>query len=200
MFQHVPLSIGRKRVFDSVFPPAPLSANSPSPDATPNIGPSQPAGESSGGIRPAPRQQRVDSAQSSLDHEAIPEQITWDRSWHTAIAFLTIPDKGFNLRGEDEEGYNDDGLEDDQLLKRWARERPSTAIRDSLFYVGADASRGREKRASLKDCDLKRWYLNETRRHFLLNFRDSLIKVHFPFLSFHFPGNTTYSTWETDAT
>lgn len=107
----------------------------------------------------------------------MPEQITWDRSWHTAIAFLAIPDRGFYLEVTKRGYYIDDELDDSQLLKRWRRDRPSTAIRESLFYIGADVSRGREQRANMKDCDIKQWYLDETRRHFLLNFRDQLIKV-----------------------
>ncbi|KAF3480368.1 anaphase-promoting complex subunit 2 [Arthroderma uncinatum] len=169
MFQHVPSTIGHKRVFDSVFPPSLLSGISPTPDVTPVLG-FTPPGEPFGGIQTSIKANKP--APSS--EEPVPEQVTWDRAWHTATAFLTIPDKGFNVNSD---GNSDDKIGDRTLLKRWARDPPSTAIRDSLFYVGADASGGKGSRKGMKECDLKLWYMSETRRHFLTNFKDTLVKI-----------------------
>jgi anaphase-promoting complex subunit 2 len=110
------------------------------------------------------------------------EQITWDRAWHTATTYLSIPDRGFNL-GWDGGEANDDELDEETLIKRWAKEPPSQFVSDNIFYVGADASPGRERRTGLRECDLQEWYMSETRRHFLSNFRDTLVKVCLPRLS-----------------
>ncbi|KAK2865297.1 hypothetical protein FQN49_003713 [Arthroderma sp. PD_2] len=169
MFQHVPSSIGHKRVFDSVFPPTSLSGISPTPDATPVLGFTSP-GEPFGGIQTSIKANK----RPPSSEEPVPEQVNWDRAWHSATSFLAIPDKGFNINdGHD----SDDNVGDRTLLKRWTRDQPSTTIRDSLFYVGADASRGKELRKGMKECDLKLWYMSETRRHFLFNFKDSLVWI-----------------------
>ncbi|EFW22010.1 hypothetical protein D8B26_002105 [Coccidioides posadasii str. Silveira] len=162
MFPNVPISIGRKRVFDSVFPPAPLSAVSPTPDITSALGYTQ-----SSSLQKRPSTPRSDP-------DTIPEQVTWDRAWHTATAFLSIPDEKLSFSTK---GRNDDDLDDKDLIKRWSREqRPSQSILDALFYVISDSSVGKKLRAGLKEYDLQAWYANEVRRHFLTNFRDTLIK------------------------
>ncbi|OAL62164.1 anaphase-promoting complex subunit ApcB [Trichophyton rubrum] len=167
MFQHVPSSIGQKRVFDSVFPPSLLSGISS--DVTRVLG-YAPPGALFGSTQLSSDLENA----SSTSEEPEPEQVTWDRSWHTATAFLAIPDKRFNISNN---GNCDDHIGDRVLLKRWARDPPTTKTRDSLYYVGADASQGKDLRKELKECDLKLWYINETRRHFLTNFKDSLIHI-----------------------
>ncbi|EGD95368.1 anaphase-promoting complex subunit ApcB [Trichophyton tonsurans CBS 112818] len=169
MFQHVPSAIGQKRVFDSVFPPSLLSGISPAPDVTRFPG-YTPPGPLFGSIQLSSDSENA----SSTSEEPEPEQVTWDRSWHTATTFLAIPDKRFNISND---GNCDDHIGDRVLLKRWAQEPPTTKTRDSLYYVGADASQGKELRKDLKECDLKLWYINETRRHFLTNFKGSLIHI-----------------------
>lgn len=169
MHQNVPLSIGRKRVFDSVFPPAPLSDISPTPVATPLLGFSG-VGESFGGHHDS----RNPYQPSSSDSENVPEQVTWDRAWHNATAFLSLPDESFRP-GQDI--GNDDELDEERLLKQWTREPPSREILESVFYVEDPSSRGKVLRAGSKGQDLKEWYINETRRHFLTNFRDPLVNV-----------------------
>ncbi|EFQ99046.1 anaphase-promoting complex subunit 2 [Nannizzia gypsea CBS 118893] len=169
MFQRIPSSIGHKRVFDSVFPPSLLSGISSAPDATPILG-FTPPGVPSGSIQTS---SNLEDA-PAVSEEPEPEQVTWDRSWHIATAFLAIPDKRFKISND---GNCDDHIGDRVLLKRWARDPPSTKTRDSLYYVGADASQGRELRRDTKECDLKTWYISETRRHFLKNFKGSLIQI-----------------------
>ncbi|KAK2807290.1 hypothetical protein FQN50_005444 [Emmonsiellopsis sp. PD_5] len=164
MLQATPLSVGRKRVFDSIFPPAPLSNISPTPISSP-VQSFSGVGEPSGSTQQSPHR--------AWDQEIVPEQVTWDRAWHTATAFLSIPNGRFRINGVND---NDDARDDETLLRRWAKNPPSQAVSESLFYVGADTSPGRQLRDGLKENDLKEWYMSETRRHFLFNFRDFLVK------------------------
>ncbi|KAM5474301.1 hypothetical protein MauCBS54593_001875 [Microsporum audouinii] len=170
MFQHVPSSIGHKRVFDSVFPPSLLSGVSPTSDVTPVLG-FTPPGEPLGGVQTPTKAKK---APAPSEEEPVPEQVTWNRAWHIATAYLSIPDKRFNINND---GNCDDNIGDRVLLKRWARDPPSTKVRDALFYVGADASQAKQSRRDVKECDLKLWYINETRRHFLANFKKSFIQI-----------------------
>ncbi|PGH18973.1 hypothetical protein AJ79_00006 [Helicocarpus griseus UAMH5409] len=164
MLQSTPLSIGRKRVFDSVFPPAPLSSISPTPVSSP-VQSFARAAESFG--------QQPQKPPRPHEPETVPEQVTWDRAWHTATAFLSIPNEGFRHNGD---GDNDETRDEETLLRRWARTPPSQVVSDSLFYVGADSSSGKALRRGSKEDDLKEWYMSEMRRHFLANFRDSLVQ------------------------
>ncbi|QSS61384.1 anaphase-promoting complex subunit [Histoplasma capsulatum] len=157
MFQNNPLSISRKRVFDSVFLSAPLSSISPTPISSPVQSLTR-----AGGTFSSDRNQR--------EPENVPEQVTWDRAWHAATTFLSIPDEGFR-NNDDDDGIRDE----DTLLKRWAKGPPSQLVSESLFYVGADSSPGKALRQGSKENDVKEWYLSEMRRHFLTNFRTFLV-------------------------
>ncbi|KGQ02025.1 hypothetical protein PAAG_11201 [Paracoccidioides lutzii Pb01] len=160
-----PQSIGHKRVFDSVFPPAPLSNVSPTPASSPVQRFTQVESFSSS-------QQQAKTPLRSIEPENVPEQVTWDRSWHTTTTFLSIPNEGFiNDEYEDNDERNEEAL-----LRRWAKDRPSQEISDSLFYVWADSSPGKALREGSKDDDLGEWYKGEMRRHFLANFRDFLVQ------------------------
>ncbi|EQL38048.1 anaphase-promoting complex subunit 2 [Blastomyces dermatitidis ATCC 26199] len=164
MFQNIPLSISRKRVFDSVFPPAPLSNISPTPVSSPVQGFTRPGETFDIGYK--------QGARRSSEPEYVPEQVTWDRAWHTATSFLSIPDEGFRNNGA---GDDDETRDEETLLRRWAKGPPSQLVSDSLFYVGADSSPGRALRQASEEEDVKEWYLTEMRRHFLTNFRDFLV-------------------------
>ncbi|OAX82748.1 hypothetical protein ACJ72_02902 [Emergomyces africanus] len=165
MFPNTPLSISRKRVFDSVFPPAPLSSISPTPVSSPAHSFTG-AGESVGSGHNQP------SAPRPSEPENVPEQVTWDRAWHTATTFLSIPNEGFRNNGN---GDNDETCDAETLLRRWAKGPPPQVVSDSLYYVGADSSPGKALRQGSKESDVKKWYMSEMRRHFLTNFRDFLV-------------------------
>lgn len=176
--RHVPLSRSRKRVFDSVFAPAPLENISPTPVATPVLGSNAATGQSFGGFG---------GGGGGSAEEPVPEQVTWDRAWHTATSFLFLPIAGhkdvdeilgdFNV--EDVYGSGPDGGEREHaLLEGWARQSPpSQEVYDALFYVVSASSRGQMLRAKSKGHGLKEWYMNETRRHFLACFAPVLFKV-----------------------
>lgn len=156
MVPNVPLAIGRKRVFDAVFPPTLLIKVNDTlhsvADATPSL-----------------------AKPFTFNSDIASEQATWDRSWDTATAFLSIPDKKLILADDKATG---DELSESTLLKQWSqRQRPSRSILDALYHVGADSSMGKEFRASSKEYDIQEWYMNEVRRHFLANLRGALLKV-----------------------
>ncbi|WEW58009.1 hypothetical protein PRK78_003476 [Emydomyces testavorans] len=173
MFPNVPLSIGRKRVFDSVFPPVPLSHISTATGATPGFA-SVGLAEPFSGCLQSPGQQQPPLSSSSIKPETVPEQLTWSQAWHVATTFLSIPDKKLSFGAN---GRNDDELDDGVLLKQWSREQqPSQSIQDALLYVGSDSSMGKALQAGSKEDDLQEWYIYEIRRHFLANFREALVK------------------------
>ncbi|OJD16480.1 hypothetical protein AJ78_03335 [Emergomyces pasteurianus Ep9510] len=167
MFPNTPLSISRKRVFDSVFPPAPLSSISPTPVSSPTQSFTK-AGESFG------TGHSQESPPRPSEPGNVPEQVTWDRAWHTATTFLSIPNEGFRINGD---GDNGEKCGEETLLRRWAKDPPAQIVSDSLFYVGADSSPGKVLRQGSKEDDVKEWYLSEMRRHFLTNFRDFLVRI-----------------------
>lgn len=188
--RHVPLSKGRKRVFDSVFAPAPLENISPTPVATPVLGSNTAPGQSFGGFG---------GGGGGATEEPVPEQVTWDRAWHTATSFLSLPIEGYkdvdeilgdvNVEDTHDAGQDGDGQEHD-LLKWWARQSPpSQEVYDALFYVVSPSSRGQMLRAKSKGHDLKEWYMNEARRHFLACFAPVLFKVGLPLHSLSFFGS-----------
>ncbi|KAL1953696.1 hypothetical protein VTO42DRAFT_2369 [Malbranchea cinnamomea] len=175
MLSNVPRSMGRKRVFESVFPP--LRSNIvPSHEPASGSVDVTATGKHSDvgyvGYEKIPQQLQQQSGETGCP----PERAIWDRAWDAATTYLSIPEGGFNF-GQDGDGDgNGDDLDEETLMKRWEKEPPSQFVSDSIFYVGADASPGRELRAGLKECDLREWYMVEARKHFLRNFRDGLIK------------------------
>ncbi|PGH01707.1 hypothetical protein AJ80_08974 [Polytolypa hystricis UAMH7299] len=156
------LAANRKRVFDSVFPPAPLSSISPTPVTSPVLGFSNVGESFSSPVQRPP---------SPLDSTPTPEPVIWDRAWHNATAYLSVPDIEFDLRVNVLEISSND---EENILQRWRKGPPAQSVLESIHYVGSDASEGKARRPGLKEYDLKEWYMDETRRHFLTNFRDFL--------------------------
>ena len=173
--RHVPLAKGRKRIFNSVFAPAPLENITPTPVATPVLGSSAP-GQAFGVVS--------SGGGSDVVEDPVPEQVIWDQAWHTATSFLSLPVEGFKNIDDilvDDDPYRSGKEETEQkheLLNRWARESPpSQEVYDALSYVVSSSSRGQALRAKSKGHDLKEWYMNETRRHFLACFAPILFEV-----------------------
>lgn len=173
MFQNVPLSIGRKRVFDSVFPRPQNTSYFRTSDSFPFAPPNANVVYSDKSRERAQKKEAQQQQQQLRDTEKWADQETWDRAWQTATEYLSL-DNG-SLRHD----VMDDKLEDETILKRFAKEAPSQFVSDSIFYVGADASPGRELRIGLKECDLREWYMSGARRHFLENFKEWFIDVRF---------------------
>ncbi|KAL1982174.1 hypothetical protein VTN96DRAFT_1654 [Rasamsonia emersonii] len=167
MSQNAPLSMSRKRVFDSVFAPTSLKSLAPTTGATPASAftPDQPLGTTT--------QPSTAANESDVKiEESSPEQIIWDRAWHAATTFLSFPDRGFEVltTGDPDGAQSTTSRLDSSSL-------PSREISDSLAYLLAPSSRGRALRAGLKEHDLVEWYGNEMRRHFLTNFRAGFVQL-----------------------
>lgn len=171
------LSVGRKRVFESVFASASVGNTVPTPLATPNIGfaaPGQPFGLSTVSAVP---QISLQACPSTIDHspsltdETWPEQVNWDRAWHVATAFLSFSDIGFAALS-----LLDD-IDDSQLQELWGLSSPSQEASGALNFLLARNSPDRDPHSRLKEYDLIEWYSNEMRRHFLANFRVDILKV-----------------------
>ena len=164
MLSAATFNASRRRVFDSVFPPATLEARPPFASSLDHAQISIASFES-------------DVTTSTLKLHSFPsssEQTTsvswdpasWDRAWSAATAFLTIPDRGF--RPIFQSRKTDGG----EILKDWDRlSSPSKETADALSYLIAVAQHTNASK------NLFDWYGDEIRRHFLTNFRDGIYKV-----------------------
>lgn len=142
------------KIFDSVFPP-PSDVDIPTPSATPVLG-SSGFGESFGSLH---------VSQPGSESSAA-EQIKWDRAWHIATTYLTLPAEP--IRAD----------QDETTLKgKWIKP-VSHDIRKALEYVLSEHSRGYQiRKASGKD-DLLRWYFEEVvLGHYLEHALPGLVKV-----------------------
>ncbi|KAJ9323181.1 hypothetical protein DTO027B5_8561 [Paecilomyces variotii] len=164
MFQNVPLSIGRKRVFDSVFSPASLDHATAPHLTTPllNLLVADQSFDSATEIASPSQDYRL----SSRDEAA------WDRAWNAATAFLSVPDRGFaSLEASDE-------MDETEFLKQWNRyDPPSKQTSEALAYLLKTSPLRKGPQAGAEEHDLIEWYGNEIRRHFLVNFRGSLVQL-----------------------
>lgn len=148
-----------ERFFRAVFPP-PSDVDLPTPTATPVLGSSS-FGEAFGSpLLPSETAPVTGAA----------EQIKWDRAWHTATAYLTLPNEPitiFHVKQSEE-----------TLRGKWIK--PFTAdISRAVFYVVSDDSHGRQLRSRLKKDDLLQWYFHEVGvRHYLEYVMPGLIKVY----------------------
>ncbi|KAL8797863.1 MAG: hypothetical protein Q9195_000215 [Heterodermia aff. obscurata] len=136
-----------ERIFAAVFPPS-ADAVVPTPAATPVLG-SSGLGQSFGGfVVPEPEPQN--SAE---------EQIKWDRSWHTATSYLSLPDELITIAHAKQS--------QDALKARWLKPfRAETA--NAVSYIVSNESQGRKlRKGSMKD-NLLQWYFEEVvSRHYV---------------------------------
>ena len=146
-----------ERVFAAVFPPA-SDVDLPTPVATPVLG--------SGGFG--------ESFGSPLPIETTPvigasEQIKWDRAWHTATTYLSLPNEQITAIHvkQDEE----------KLRSKWVK--PFTAeISRAVTYIVSDNSYGRQLRKGAKKDNLLHWFFEGVgSRHYLEYVRPGLVKV-----------------------
>ncbi|KAE8351301.1 hypothetical protein BDV28DRAFT_22281 [Aspergillus coremiiformis] len=82
-----------------------------------------------------------------------PDQVTWDRAWHAATAFLSIPDRGFQAIEED------------------VSKVPGKEVVDALAYLADKEVTNRDERSIFE------WYGREMRRHFYKNFKVWLVNL-----------------------
>jgi hypothetical protein len=151
----------RKRVFDSVFPSSRLKDLAPTPAATPVLG--QPEfSQSFGGPAFSPT-----SYSRSEASDIYPEQVIWDRAWHSVTSFLALPQKDFVERRQQQDlnafttHYN----------------KASKNVTESFRYV---ASKLKERPARDQKADYENiveWYTDHVRGHFLLYSKPCLSRV-----------------------
>ncbi|KAJ5670057.1 uncharacterized protein N7477_005420 [Penicillium maclennaniae] len=170
MLSTVPLNVGRKRVFGSVFSPASLEARPPFTSTfnlhqTPLT--SFQSDDSSSTVKTASQATAISSA-----HDPLEDRQAWDQAWSAATAFLSVPDRGFASIHE----YKDtDGSE---ALKDWNRlSPPSKETGEALAYLTAAAQNAKITSGATKPQDLVSWYGGEIRRHFLINIRGGLYEL-----------------------
>lgn len=151
-----------ERVFAAVFPPV-ADIDLPTPAATPVLGSSS-FGEAFGSPLPSETTSVIGA----------PEQIKWNRAWHTATTYLSLPNNHITAAHvkQDEE----------TLRSRWVK--PFTQeISRAVAYIVSDNSYGSQLRKGAKKDNLIRWYFEAVgSRHYLEYVRPGLVKV---FLEYH---------------
>lgn len=137
------------RVFAAVFPPA-TEFDTP----TPEIG-SSGFGESFG---------------SPFLPETSPatEQIRWNRAWHTATAFLLVPNVHITV---------EQAQEAKEILRRTWFKPFTLATSQAVKYVVSEESAGHLLRKQQRKDNLLRWYEEMGTRHYLEYVRPSLLTV-----------------------
>lgn len=145
-------------IFAAVFPPA-SDADLPTPTATPDLGSSE-FGESFG---------NVSSQAAAAPVTGAAEQIKWDRAWHTATTYLSLPDDPITVAHTRQN--------EDTLRGKWIK-TCSPDIVKAITYVVSDSSYGRQLRKSQRKDDLLKWYYKEVGiRHYLDYVMPGLVKV-----------------------
>ncbi|KAL8660086.1 MAG: hypothetical protein Q9226_000078 [Calogaya cf. arnoldii] len=145
------------RIFAAVFPP--LSEYSiPTPAATPVLG--------SAGFEGSAE------AQITIDwdlKDTAAEQVQWERAWHTATTFLSLPNEQLPAISDRNDLNRLHG-------KWWKRCTPDIAA--ALRYVVSPDSPGVRLRKGQKQHDLLHWYFEEAGlRHFTQHVRPKILQL-----------------------
>lgn len=139
------------RIFAAVFPP-PSEASLPTPKATPVLG--------SGGFEGS-------EVQSAIDwdpQDSAAEVIVWERAWHTATAFLSLPNQEFPK-------------DRNCLQGTWWKEC-TPEVSAAIKYLVAPDSQGAQIRRYQPESDLLHWYFEEAGlRHFIQYVRPLILQV-----------------------
>ncbi|KAL8805419.1 MAG: hypothetical protein Q9182_001985 [Xanthomendoza sp. 2 TL-2023] len=145
------------RIFAAVFPP-PNEASIPTPVATPVLG--------SAGFEGSTE------AQSTIDwdlKDTAAEQIQWERAWHTATAFLSLPNEQLPPINDRHDLNRLHG-------KWWKKCTPDIAA--ALRYLLSPESQGARLRRDQKQHDLVQWYFEEAGlRHFVQYVRPHILQL-----------------------
>lgn len=147
----------RNRILAAVFPPLPYASN-PTPAATPVLGSNDSAVEAwTFPIDPEPESLAT-------------QQIRWDRAWHTATAFLSLPAEALTAAHA--------GQGEEALRGKWIKPYTPEILND-LAYIISPQSRGCQLRSISPDDDLLEWYLEQVQRHYVRFVRPGVVKVRF---------------------
>ena len=142
------------RIFSSVFP-APSEVAIPTPAATPVLG-SSGFGESFGSLL---------TSQTGIEGSAA-EQIKWDRAWHTATTYLSLPDEPIDAEQDEE-----------TLRSKWVKP-VYTETKKALDYILSEDSHGHQIRKASNSDDLLRWYFEDVvLKHYVKHALPRLVQV-----------------------
>ena len=152
---------GRKRVFDSVFPSSRLKDLAPTPAATPVLGQTEFV-QSFGG--PAFSHTSYSPSEAS---DLYPEQIIWDRAWHSVTSFLALPQRDFVER-----------LQQQDLNAFTTRyNKASKNVIESFRYVASKLQERPVREKKVDHENVVEWYTDHVRGHFLAYAKPSLSRV-----------------------
>ena len=146
----------RMRIFEAVFP-SDLETTAPTPAATPQLGSSS-FGASFGGFQ---------EAKAPADDEAA-ERVKWDRAWHTATTYLSLPRTSVTLA----QALRQERLDEGRWIKAASRE-----VAAAVEYLVSDQSPGHRRRAHDESADILHWYLQEVTEHYFKYQLSSLLRV-----------------------
>jgi anaphase-promoting complex subunit 2 len=128
----------RKRIFEAVFP-SPSQKSLPTPQATPLIGTGSFVSSSFG--------------EGDYQEDDTLESIKWERAWHNATEFLSLPNNPLTLE--------EAAQHDEVIRQRWVKQHTDAASK-AIEYLLSHKTRG-----SKPDEDLLSWYTQEVCRHYL---------------------------------
>lgn len=144
----------RKRIFEAVFPSA-TQAASPTPTATPLLG----TGSFEGSFR-------IASPASPDIKDTATETIKWERAWHTATAFLSLPVSEPLL---DHHGITP---------SKWMINCPQE-VHNSIAYLISEQSLGWTTITGRRQEELLDWYCYEVGRHYTNLVLPGLLQVRY---------------------
>jgi anaphase-promoting complex subunit 2 len=157
MLSTVPLNVGRRRVFGSVFSPS-LETQLKSDSQTPVT--SFQSTDSSSTFKAESQSNSFATIAGSAGFPSA-EEDTLDHAREAAKEFLSVPNLGFDPL------YNYRDTDGSELLKEWNRlTPPSKETAEALEYL-----------MRTSPWTLFEWHGNDIRKHFLVNFRAGLSEV-----------------------
>ncbi|MCJ1430711.1 hypothetical protein MMC27_000061 [Xylographa pallens] len=135
----------RKRVYRAVFP-SPSQASIPTPSSTPQLGSAAFAGSS------------FSLPDVNPSQDVATQRIRWERSWHSATAFLSLPHLPIPVSNIIQNRTS-------SLSGEWIKVlTPEVSL--SISYLVSEQSEGQRLRKSKKEDDLLEWYAQEVGRHY----------------------------------
>ncbi|MCJ1395155.1 hypothetical protein MMC18_008036 [Xylographa bjoerkii] len=146
----------RKRVFSAVFPSS-SQTSIPTPSSTPQLGSGAFAGSSFGvpDVNPA--------------QDVATERIRWERSWHNATTFLSLPHVPIPVANIIQNRTS-------SLSGEWIKVlTPEVSL--SISYLVSEQSEGHRLRKNNKQDDLLEWYAQEVGRHYTRFQLPQLLKI-----------------------
>ncbi|MCJ1381604.1 hypothetical protein MMC17_004715 [Xylographa soralifera] len=146
----------RKRVFHAVFP-SPSQASVPTPSSTPQLGSAAFAGSS------------FSLPDVNLTQDVATERIRWERSWHSATAFLSLPHVPIPVANIIQNKTS-------SLSGEWIKAL-TPEVSSSISYLVSEQSEGHRLRRDKKEDDLLEWYAQEVERHYSRFQLPSLLKI-----------------------